>query len=71
MAVVQQIDSGTATREPARNRPRPAGRTSPRFVDRALVADRELQRYFWLDAAAEVVLEHPPVRRRAALERRA
>ena len=41
------------------------------FVDRALVADRELQRYFWLDAAAEVVLEHPPERRRAAFERAA
>lgn len=41
------------------------------FVDRALVADRELHRYFWLDAAAEVVLEHPPERRRAAFERAA
>lgn len=41
------------------------------FVDRALVADRELHRYFWLTAAAEVVLEHPPDRQRAAFERAA
>lgn len=41
------------------------------FIDRALVADRELERYFWLDSAAEVVLEHPPDRRRAAFERAA
>ena len=41
------------------------------FVDRALVADRELERYFWLDSAAEVVLEHPPEQRRASFERAA
>lgn len=41
------------------------------LIDRALAADRELQRYFWLDAAAAVVLGHPPDRRRAAFERAA
>jgi len=41
------------------------------FVDRALVTDRELERYFWLDSAAKVVLEHPPEQRRAAFERAA
>ena len=41
------------------------------FIDKALEAERELERYFWIDAAAEVVLAHPPTGRRAVFERAA
>ena len=38
------------------------------FVDQALAAERQIERYFWLDAASKVVLEYPPARRRAVFE---
>jgi hypothetical protein len=39
------------------------------IVDRALTSEPQFELYFWLDAAAELVLEHPPTRRRAVFER--
>lgn len=39
------------------------------FVDRALNAEQEIERHFWLTAVAEIVLEHPTDQRRAVFER--
>jgi len=41
------------------------------FVDKALETERLLERHFWLDAAAEVVLALPPADRRNTFERAA
>jgi hypothetical protein len=41
------------------------------LVDRALDADHEIDRYFWLTAVGELVLTHSPDQRRAAFERAA
>jgi hypothetical protein len=41
------------------------------MVDRALASEREVERYFWLDAVAEVVLDCPLEQRRVAFERAA
>lgn len=38
-------------------------------VDRALATERKLHQYFWLHSVAQLVLEHPPTRRRALFER--
>jgi hypothetical protein len=41
------------------------------FVDRAINADHEIERYFWLTAVGELVLTHPIDQRRAVFERAA
>lgn len=41
------------------------------FIDKALAAERQIEHRFWLDAAAELVLAHPPAERRATFERAA
>lgn len=41
------------------------------FVDEALTVERQLERHFWIDAAAKVVLALPSSQRRAAFERAA
>lgn len=41
------------------------------FVDRALDADLEIERHFWLTAVGELVLTHPADQRRAVFERAA
>lgn len=41
------------------------------FIDKALEAARQLEGHFWIDAAAELVLAHPPSDRRAVFERAA
>jgi hypothetical protein len=41
------------------------------LVDRAINAEQEIERYFWLTAVAEIVLERPTDQRRAVFERAA
>ena len=41
------------------------------FVDKALTAERQLERHFWIDAVAKLVLAVPSSQRRAAFERAA
>jgi hypothetical protein len=38
------------------------------FINEALTTPRRLVRYFWLDAVAALVLEHPPTERRSIFE---
>lgn len=63
------FDSFTRERDAISNSRADAGLVC--FIDKALEAERQLERHFWLDAAAEVVLGTPPADRRSLFERAA